>query len=642
MKLKEIEKIPWRDRGYTSGEYAIAVFVQQVKGEDVLLIDVNHLKKRWFRIAFTKDDYRTYLHDDGKWSGIKVETSKYAYYGIPYAINYRKKENFLKRTNNTELSRKVYKRLDSIGFKCFGNFWSMVEAREDELDRLKDLKRSGNRKESIEEIVNNTWGMSVKFRDWAETLIPETTSYYLRQDNEVFITCSCCGHREVKMWGDNILPPEEYRCSFCGAVGKTMDERNIEKVKKIYERYAYDIRPYGDKGIMIAYVRINKTIQVGVRERYDIYDVARNYFFPKRKTADTFYNVRGEWKKLKERRSYYEEEPEGWVSQGNAPVFGLEYMIGPYRQKGNPLEYSAWDRYGENIIDYAKAYIKEPALEFVVKLGLKEFARGMIKGYAHLYSGKTLEERFGVPQRYWDIFVEHEGELSVRNAIHEIQNRHLELKEDVVRWIMGRPSYERTDILDGIKDIGTKLIGYLVKQKEGISFYKDYMRLAREAGLDMERQSVRFPKNLREKHDELVREKDWAEVKERIKVRKEKYPQIEKNYKSLKKFVYESGKFLIRPAKSAEEIVLEGFKLRHCVGRLENYSKHHAEGSAYILMMRRVEAPDEPYTTVEITSDGEIRQWYQYGDKKPDKAEIQPWLDAYVQQLQDKLLKKAG
>ena len=110
----------------------------------------------------------------------------------------------------------------------------------------------------------------------------------------------------------------------------------------------------------------------------------------------------------------------------------------------------------------------------------------------------------------------------------------------------------------------------------------------------------------------------------------ENYPEIRKRFRKLKKkYLYESGGYIIRPAASASEIVMEGRTLHHCVGG-DTYLRKHASGRSTILFMRFSDEPNIPYITVEISDDGEIMQWYGAYDKKPNKDKIDQWLKAYL------------
>lgn len=79
---------------------------------------------------------------------------------------------------------------------------------------------------------------------------------------------------------------------------------------------------------------------------------------------------------------------------------------------------------------------------------------------------------------------------------------------------------------------------------------------------------------------------------------------------------------------------MEGRKQHHCVGR-EVYLKKHNQGKSYILLLRKKEEPNVPYYTIEIRGE-EILQWYGKFDKKPDKEQVDEWLQKYVDYLKIK------
>ena len=99
---------------------------------------------------------------------------------------------------------------------------------------------------------------------------------------------------------------------------------------------------------------------------------------------------------------------------------------------------------------------------------------------------------------------------------------------------------------------------------------------------------------------------------------------------------------MIRPAADAGEIVMEGRILHHCVGsEYQSYMKNYNNNKGYILFVRRVEAPDVPYVTVEIAGD-RIRQWYGIHDTQPDREEIEGFLEGFVKHLNPKKVKASA
>lgn len=168
-----------------------------------------------------------------------------------------------------------------------------------------------------------------------------------------------------------------------------------------------------------------------------------------------------------------------------------------------------------------------------------------------------------------------------------------------------------------------------------IDRYCDYLEMRKELGYDMENEVFLFPKSLKEKHQEMVDEKNKRADELYIAKMKSKFGEIEKRFKKLdKKYHYEKDGLEIRPAKDAEEIVLEGRKQHHCVGR-EIYLERHNQGKSFILLLRKTEKPNVPYYTIEIRED-RILQWYGKFDKKPDEEKIEKWLEEYVRHLKKK------
>ena len=174
-----------------------------------------------------------------------------------------------------------------------------------------------------------------------------------------------------------------------------------------------------------------------------------------------------------------------------------------------------------------------------------------------------------------------------------------------------------------------------------MSAYRDYLQMRQELGYDMTNEVYLYPKNLKRKHDEMVKERNARKDKLHSEKMNRKYSDIQKRFKNLsKKYGYESDGYIIRPAMSAGEIIMEGRFLHHCVSGGTYLSKHN-KGETSILFLRRKETPDIPYYTIEIKGN-QIIQWYGLRDKKPDREIIEPWLDRYVEYLKKRELKAAG
>lgn len=130
--------------------------------------------------------------------------------------------------------------------------------------------------------------------------------------------------------------------------------------------------------------------------------------------------------------------------------------------------------------------------------------------------------------------------------------------------------------------------------------YADYLNHAKDCGYDLTQRSIRYPRDLRQAHDDAVA--NWQIIqaeKEKAKAEAEakKYGYPERYKKLCKKFAFEYGDLMIVVPERASEIITEGKVLQHCVG---SYASRHIQGKTTILFLRHISEPDKPYYTIEV------------------------------------------
>lgn len=102
---------------------------------------------------------------------------------------------------------------------------------------------------------------------------------------------------------------------------------------------------------------------------------------------------------------------------------------------------------------------------------------------------------------------------------------------------------------------------------------------------------------------------------------------LEGRFGEWEEYVFQDDKFLITYPKTLEEIPAEGVALRHCV---KDYLKPVLGGRTNIFFLRKKEAPDKPYFTMEIR-DSEIIQIHGFANKNIlDDPEIQKFVEKYA------------
>ena len=126
------------------------------------------------------------------------------------------------------------------------------------------------------------------------------------------------------------------------------------------------------------------------------------------------------------------------------------------------------------------------------------------------------------------------------------------------------------------------------------SLYRDYLRFARKLEYDLEDVKNRYPSNLEIMHDRLsdqIITLQNAPKDKRIKAVADR----------LEKYSWEQDGFLIRPARTAQELINEGKDLMHCVG---TYVDRYADGKTALFFIRRITEPNTPFYTLELREEG--------------------------------------
>ena len=165
--------------------------------------------------------------------------------------------------------------------------------------------------------------------------------------------------------------------------------------------------------------------------------------------------------------------------------------------------------------------------------------------------------------------------------------------------------------------------------------------MAKELGLDLTEPRVLMPKNLTAAHDAAVElrnaitreEKERKEREADERYRDERYDDLNRRYS------FSDGDYLVRPPENAAEIINEGKALHHCVG---GYAARHLEGKTTILFIRRTDAPDEPFFTVEMNIDSnwaKIRQIHGLHNRAPDK-ELDGFVDIWLDEIVERQTKR--
>lgn len=697
MKKKTIEKIPFlglpKVKRNKSVEYVVVTAIKEVGREECLFLEAYRNRKDAkkipaARIVIGGKDFGTYFPESGEWSRGKItwdawSANSFIWYGNARSngsAKHAEETNVLYSPEDMERIKGFTEGMEVYG----GKWWRLVLRKQEDIRRNeydeRDRRKRERRQQALEDRKAHTEKLPEKrILEYADKVLFHEGHYlyYKKHRARADVACTGCGNVSADVrWkpGDSFESRfekliEEPRsggygtCPACGARGKYIPKGRAKNVSRI-AGHLFLGQKYKDEGAVVRYINVEKewrieltcgekdTKMCGVYEKLTGLEIARTYFEPG-KEPQTDYQKYNPY----DGENFWDDCNLGGLS--NIGIHEAPIMPETYGNlKDTFLRYSAIETYMEasqrycvNLKDYLKEYIRTPQIEILVKLGLTDIVRKLIKsecGIVYDLKAGRLDAFLGIRKEHVRQLVSHRGNIDILNVMQMEKRMGQRWTEGQIEQMAElRPGYIK-HALDymGIRRFlnhvakyagcgyGTMCERASERLRQTARTYIDYLDMRQSRGYDMTNSVYLFPRSLRAAHAGMVEEINGAKQDERMREVREKYPLIKQNYRKLRnRFYFEDDEFLIRPARDAGEIVTEGRTLHHCVGG-DSYLLKHNSGENIILFLRFKEEPEVPYITVEIMPDTlHIRQWYGAHDKKPDKDRMRRWLDAYVKRL---------
>ena len=685
-------------------KYIGVTTVKIIGHEKHLFLEVYRNKKEseetpLVRIVLTKKDFGNYFPEKEKWTRQQVDGGD-VYYGGELIWSDRQDHSvsWMELQNRNILQDAA----DQDRIKKFCNapyhynekkWWGYIAAHEQDIvstaRRKTEQRKYEKRKKALEDRIAHTGPLPEKeVLDMADSLCfqNEHYLYYKKHGGRAKVACSKCGGVADARWKAGVSYESQFQrrieepreghygtCSLCGTLGIYKCQGKVKSSNR-KKMHLFLGQKYKEKGMVFRYLEVSKEWQLGLIEGKhgpEMYnscemlqgvEVARAYFEPD-KSIQIDYHKR-DW-----------NGDEYWDDcnlYGNANITIRDGMIMPetYEQmKGTMFQYSALQEYTDSIrtmnpINYLECYIRIPQLEMLVKMGLTETARALVEGGRYRCneiiadtSAKRPDTFLGIRKEKVKQLIRYEGDTDLLRAMKmEKRSGQTWTEEQIVNLVETELESEQVELateymtlqklLNRIKkyagcEYWTNCSSSTARIQHVATTYIDYLSMRIALGYDLSNAVYQQPRDLDAAHAKMVEETNKEKADKRIEEVQERFKNIQKNYKKLRKrYFYEDSQYLIRPARSAEEIVMEGRLLHHCVGG-DNYLRKHNEGKTYILMLRFKTDPNTPYITVEIDANRPgIIQWYGAHDRKPDAINIQQWLDDYLAKLKNGSLTK--
>lgn len=675
-------------------KYVAVTDIREIGKEPHLFIEVYRNRKDSrdipvVRIVLTERDFGNFFPDTGTWTRQKITDNTWSSYGLAWRdgedrrqLPYKslKEENIMHSAADEKRLRGFLENRQETEGDAWA-WWDCVKYRQDgitaEESNARNRRRWERRAAALEERIKNT-GMlpEGKILQYADQAVfgSRHTIFYRKHGPRATVACTECGRVTDARWKQGQSYESMYErlaaepvenhygiCPACGNTGIFIPQGRAARMRA-QKGCLFLGQKYKETGFVLRYVEVEKEWRLEedagengqemawAYEELSGLEIARIYFEPGKKVQ----------------RDYHKHDPyagrDFWddcnlTGMSNIAIKPGKIMPETFEEiKDTFLRYSALEEYcGEehsciNPVDYLERYIQTPQIEMLVKMGLTGVARELVK----CHYGIVNDAEAGTPALFLGIrkdrvkqLIREKGDTDILMIMQMEQRMHQHWTESQIRQIaeIGGQACEGFAYMGVQKflnrvakyagcDYGTGCSTAVARLQNTAGRYIDYLNMRHALGYDMTNTAYLFPRDLDTAHARMVKESNKKEADIRIASVCVKYPLIKKHYRRYRKqFYFADGEFLIRPARDAGEIVMEGRILHHCVGG-DNYLRKHNDGKSIILFLRAEADPDMPYITVEIDPGKKtVMQWYGAHDKKPDEERMQGWLDAYVLRL---------
>ena len=353
-----------------------------------------------------------------------------------------------------------------------------------------------------------------------------------------------------------------------------------------------------------------------------------------------------------------------------------------------PMKYSALELLSEKLpttsLEYEhgiKQFLKYPKLEWICKMGLTRLAKEIISDTYYCATGKinlkgeTIFKILGLNKVNTRILQDINGSFDELRLLQVAQTRGLQLKPDQLKEYYDSFGCN-TELLGqaGRKVSLHKLVKYIEKESRQYpqeetcvsARYRSLYQECKDAGIagkqnmardwleylgwcktlkyDLDSMFIYMPNNFKNVHDRVAKEYEALQDKKAAAERKRQEALARKKMEQTRKFMEEifkknegrdafsiqgNGLVLVVP-KNGDEIKAEGEALHHCVG---GYVDRVARGETSIFFIRKADAPDTPYFTLEYRDNKVIQcRGFKNCGMKP---EVEAFVNEFEKKMQD-------
>lgn len=539
--------------------------------------------------------------------------------------------------------------------------WSAVNNFQDSVKQKRLAVKHKKETDAIDAVMNLIKEPSAEFEKWVFDNAFEFSRYLIYQEvksGKAECECTHCkkigvvDRKEIRLRNN-----EKGQCPFCGS-------RVTYKAKGKLPAHIWDERWIAyidptDDGFVFRYFHAHREVRkhpdtLVNKDRIvdSIHEMSRAiYTFPKGKPQYDSY----EWATFKQSGKTRWCHDEGRVACMECILYPENL---PEAWGHTPMKYSALEVLSRNIPtvscryeDGIKEYLEFPKLEWFCKMGLNKLAQTIINkrhygstGKINM-SGSSIYDILGLNKVNTRILQEIDGDKDCLRLLQVAQQIGLNFKPEQLQEYYETFMCNTTLLKQANRKVSLhKIVKYISKESEryplgekgGCWMYAyrryqeredlrierkqnmakdwlEYLDWCKDLKYDLDNMFIYMPKNFKKVHDRTATEYQALQDKKAAAEKKRQETLARKRMAQMKRAMEElfqtngstdafsikgKGLVIVVP-KTGDEIKAEGQELHHCVG---GYVNRVAKGETNIFFVRKAEAPDKPYFTMEFNN----------------------------------------
>ena len=579
----------WYYRARKTGEaLEVAIYTRE------MLMEGNRYPR--YRVFLHDGKYDTWDEAKEKWRSSTIERLEYLCPGGEWKKYMLYAERFVWMTDREHRILAEYVKNGKECPRAAVQYWQDYKKNRQELDR-------------IDEEMSLVPRLPRGFDRWSEK---EAMPQYIFYDAGRKVEKGYCTHCEREV---PIREPRYNRQGTCPHCKHEITYKSRKKAGNIVDRGHAGILQKTGEGYVYRYFETRIKYENGVKDEggFQKWELIRQ-------TYDREFRERNEF----EHARYKQTDMIRWCyknySVWNEKVVEHPAMLYPKNLKkvmdGGRMRYSAIEIFARHAgkfypENYITEYRRKPCIEQLVKCGFYDIVKALISGrdIRHLnLKRRSCREILGLNGWYYRMLAGTNPTVEEYRVTHEMQEIGIQPKREDVRFLANL--CERDFAIYIRHTTPHKMLKYLKENLDGsrerAREYHDYLQMAACLGYNLDSEFILYPRNLQERHQQYVEEKREKDAEIQKMDDESKQEQFAETIASRgwKGYEMEDEGMLIRLPRSVGEIREEGHALHHCVA---GYINRMLAGETCILFIRRKDAPEKQYYTIEVR-EGKIMQ----------------------------------